>query len=182
MPPGSDGVNRTDARVILFDCGDTLVDEGTEVKNENGESLCAELLPGAGELLRTLKSLGYRMGLVADGPPATFRNNLGPEGLFELFDVHAISGELGYEKPAPEIFLYALECLDIPQEHYGRVVMVGNHLGRDVRGANLLGLTSVWLDWAPRRAKIPLDRWEVPDYTIERPLQLLEVLEELDGE
>lgn len=162
---------------ILIDCGDTLIDEATEVKDVSGASLRAQLIPGARELVVSLKARGYRLGLVADGPVETFRNNLGPPGLFELFDVHAISGQLGVEKPAPGMFLHALEALGVAAADYHRVLMVGNHLERDVKGANLLGLTSVWVDWSPRRSKVPADSFEVPDYTIKTPLQLLALLE-----
>lgn len=166
-------------RAVLLDCGDTLVDEASEVKDANGVSLSATLIPGAADMVRAIKVRGHPMGLVADGPLGTFRNNLGPDGLFEMFDVHAISGELGYEKPAPEIFLHALETLGIQQADYRHVVMVGNNLSRDVRGANLLGLTSVWLDWSPRRSKVPADDYEVPDYTIRMPSELLAVLDRM---
>ena len=33
--------------ILCFDCGDTLVDEGTQVFDENGDVLSAEPLPGA---------------------------------------------------------------------------------------------------------------------------------------
>ena len=158
------------------------MDEATEIKDHTGASLRADLIPGARELVLTLKSRNLPLALVADGPLATFRNNLGPAGLFDLFDVHAISGELGVEKPAPEIFLHALNSLRIPAGEYWRVLMVGNHLERDVKGANRLGLASVWLDWSPRRAKVPADEFEVPDYTITAPLQLLQLLDEAGRE
>lgn len=164
---------------ILLDCGDTLVDEATEVKDASGASLRAELIPGARQLVISLKASGYPLGLVADGPLATFRNNLGPPGLFDLFDVHAISGELGCEKPAAAMFEYALRGLKVNAGDYYRVIMVGNHLERDIKGANLLGLTSVWMNWSPRRAKVPADALEIPDYTIDAPLQLLELLESM---
>lgn len=166
-------------RAVFLDCGDTLVDEGTEVKD--GEvSLRAELIPGADALMHTLKARGYPLALVADGPTATFHNNLGPYNLFELFDAHAISEEVGVQKPDAAIFLAALKQLAIPLADYGRVVMVGNHLGRDVKGANELGLISVWLDWAPRRHKVPADPSEVPAFTIKTPLELLDVLDQLE--
>ena len=168
-------------RAILLDCGDTLVDEATEIKDASGASLSATLIPGAAELVRSLKSLGHVLGLVADGPLATFRNNLGPPGLFELFDVHAISAELGHEKPSPEIFIHALDALGVPETEYYRVMMVGNNLERDIKGANRLGLTSIWLNWSPRRSKIPADEFEVPDYTIALPLELLDLLDVADA-
>src|SRR5579863_6930017 len=109
---------------VCLDCGDTLVDEGTEVKNDLGVSLRADLIPGAVEVMQKLKALKYPLALVADGPTATFVNNLGPYGLYELFDVYAISEQLGVSKPDPRLFRYALDQLRIAPGDYGRVIMV----------------------------------------------------------
>ena len=167
-------------RAVFLDCGDTLVDEGTEEK-VGDVSLRASLIPGADALMHALKARGYALALVADGPAATFRNNLGPYQLYDLFDAYAISEEVGAHKPDAAMFLRALEQLAIPPAEYSRVVMVGNHLGRDIKGANALGLISVWLDWAPRRHKVPVDASETPDFTIKMPLELLDVLDRLEA-
>ena len=167
-------------RAICLDCGDTLVDEGTEVKTDDGVSLEAKLIPGADVLVPELKRRGYPLALVADGPVATFENNLVPYDLYDLFDVYAISESVGVSKPHPRIFRYALSRLGIAASEHGRVVMVGNNLARDVKGANRLGLISVWLNWAPRRRKVPADPSEVPQYTIETPLELLPLLDSLE--
>jgi len=168
-------------RAICLDCGDTLIDEATEVKTVGDVSLRAELIPGAGETVRALKARGYPLALVADGPAATFANNLGPYGLYELFDAYAISEQVGVTKPDARMFVQALEQLGIGPEEYGQVVMVGNHLGRDIAGANRLGLISVWLNWSPRRSKVPADVWEQPDYTIHTPWELVALIEKLEG-
>lgn len=165
---------------VCFDCGDTLVDEATEVKDETDTSLRAKLIPGAADILHALKRQRYKLALVADGPVATFRNNLGPYGLYDLFDAYAISEELGTRKPDAHMFRHALDQLCIGEQDYGRVVMVGNHLARDVKGANALGIISVWLNWSPRRPKIPADESEVPRYTISTPMDLLPILKALD--
>ena len=165
---------------VLLDCGDTLVDESTQVWSETQIALSADLIPGADEMVRELNRRGYPLGLVADGPTGTFRNILTQHGLFDLFSVRAISGEVGVEKPDPAMFLTALNGLGIPKGDYGRVIMVGNHLARDIRGANALGLISVWLDWAPRRPKVPADRAEQPDHTIRLPLELIELIDQLE--
>jgi HAD superfamily hydrolase (TIGR01549 family) len=165
---------------VCLDCGDTLVDEATEVKNEAGTSLGAQLIPGADEMVRELKRRNYKLALIADGPTATFRNNLGPSGLYDLFDARAISEEIGATKPEAGIFLHALDKLGISRADFGRVMMVGNHLARDIKGANALGLISVWLDWAPRRPKVPADESEIPCYTIKNPLALLKLLDALE--
>lgn len=166
---------------ICFDCGDTLIDEGTEEKTDGGVSLKAELIPGADKLLHELKRKEYPLALVADGPVATFENNLGPYGLYNLFDVYSISETLGVLKPDSKMFQDALGKLNISEVDYGKVVMVGNNLSRDIKGANDLGIISVWLDWAPRRPKVPADATEQPQFTVKKPLDLLDVIAQLEN-
>ena len=165
---------------VLLDCGDTLVDESTQVWSDSQIALSADLIPGADEMVRALKQRGYPLGLVADGPTGTFRNILNQHGLFDLFSVRAISEEVGVDKPDPAMFKTALNALGIQPEDYNQVMMVGNHLARDIRGANALGLISVWLDWAPRRPKVPADQAEKPDHTIYFPLDLIELIDRLE--
>jgi FMN phosphatase YigB (HAD superfamily) len=167
-------------RAICFDSGDTIIDEATEIKNDGEETIRAELIPGADTVLRELKQRGYTLALVADGPVATFRNSLGQHGLYDLFDAYAISGEIGVDKPDARMFRHALAQLRIRPADYGRVVMVGNNLSRDIKGANQLGLISVWLNWSPRRSKTPADASERPQYTIATPIELLAVIASLE--
>ncbi|MFQ5859575.1 MAG: HAD family hydrolase [Anaerolineae bacterium] len=167
---------------ICFDFGDTLVDEATEIKDTTGTTLRAELIPGAGQVVRELKQRGYKLALVADGRPGTYANVLTQHGLYDLFDAFAISEQLGVEKPDARMFIHALDQLGIAKADYGRTVMVGNYLARDIKGANQVGMISVWLDWSPRRPKVPADLSEVPRYTIKKPLELLPVIESLERE
>jgi putative hydrolase of the HAD superfamily len=160
---------------ICLDCGDTLADEGSEIKDD-------ELIPGAAELVRQLSRQDYKLALVADGPTATFRNILSQHELYDYFDAFAISEELGVSKPHPRMFIHALDQLDIARKDYGRTLMVGNNLERDIKGANDLGMISVWLDWAPRRSKVPVDESEAPQYTIRLPLDLLALLKSIEGD
>lgn len=166
--------------VICLDSGDTLVDEGTEIKDEHEVVQRAELIPGAAELVRELKQRGYIVALVADGPTGSFHNIYHQHELYDCFDVFAISGEVGVEKPDARMFQHALNQLAIAPAHYGRTIMVGNNLARDIKGANALGMISVWLDWAPRRPKVPADASEAPQYTIKQPLELLSLVEQLE--
>ena len=167
---------------ICFDFGDTLVDEGSEVKDDTLTTLSGDLIPGADRVVRELKRRGYPLALVADGKANSYYNVLTQHGLYGLFDAFAVSEQLGVEKPHPRMFVHALEQLGIAREAYGRTVMVGNYLSRDVKGANEVGLVSVWLDWAPRRPKVPADPSEVPQYTIKTPLDLLPLIEGLERE
>jgi len=167
-------------RAIFLDSGDTIVDEGTEIKDAQAVVQRAELIPGASLMVRGIKERGYPLALVADGPVGTFQNVLTQHQLYHEFDVFAISGAVGVDKPDTRMFTHALQALQIEPEAYHRVVMVGNNLARDIKGANALGLISVWLDWAPRRAKIPADASETPHYTIKQPDALLPLLDEIE--
>jgi len=166
-------------RAVCFDSGDTLADEATELGQD--VVVFAELIDGAAETVRQVKSLGYPLALIADGSAASFSHVLGHYGLFELFDAVAISETLGVEKPHPEMFQYALRQLGVQKDEYKNVLMIGNNLRRDIGGANALGITSVWPDWSPRRSKVPQSDLEVPDYVIHKPLELLEVIAKVEA-
>jgi putative hydrolase of the HAD superfamily len=181
-PPTDDERASQRLLAICLDCGDTLVDEATEIKDAHEATLRADLIPGARELLRELARRGYRLALVADGPAATFANALTQHRLYDYFDAFAISGHLGRSKPDRRNFVHALDQLGIRPEDYGRTLMLGNNLAVDIKGANALGMISVWLDWAPRRAKMPADASETPQYTIKQPLELIALIEQLEKE
>jgi putative hydrolase of the HAD superfamily len=165
---------------VCFDFGDTLIDEGSEIKDETLTTLQADLIPGAGEVLHELKRRGYRLAIVSNGPVGSIPNVLQQHGLYHLFDTCAISQGLGIEKPDPRIFQHALDHLGIPPEQVGRTMMVGNDLAADVAGANAVGMISVLLTWAPRRRRLPAGELEVPQYSVEEPLALLRLVDELE--
>jgi len=89
---------------------------------DTGSTLRAELVPGAAELIQTLKARGYRLALVADGRPGTYFNVLSQHDLYTLFDAFAISEYVGVEKPDPRLFVHALTALGIEPENYGRTL------------------------------------------------------------
>ncbi len=159
-----------------------MADEASEVKDDTLTTLQAELIPGASELLHELKRRGYKLALVADGRPGTYSNVLRQHSVHDLFDAFSISEEVGVEKPDARMFVTALDALGIETDDYERTVMVGNRLDRDVRGANDLGMVSVWLDWSGRYSGGAENDSEVPNYTIHVPMELLEVMEELERE
>jgi HAD superfamily hydrolase (TIGR01549 family) len=168
-------------RAVLLDFGDTLADQATEERDEAGLMTGVELFPGARELLTALRARGLPIALVVDGEADENRIARVRLGLDGLFDALAISSEVGVSKPDPRIYVRALDELGVGKEDYGRVVMVGNRLERDVRGSRALGLVTVWLDRSPRYRKQPFDVSEVPDHVIGEPLELLAVLDRLEA-
>lgn len=167
---------------IFFDLGDTLMDETTEIKDQNLVTIDAELVDGAKELLIKLKEMGYKIALVADTRIGTYKNVLGKFDLFKYFDCFAISEELGFQKPDPRIFLFALNSLGIEEKDYKNVIMVGNNLKRDIVGANRLGLISVWFHWNERYPSKPESEEENPKFEIKNLSELLGVIEKLEKE
>ena len=166
---------------ICLDCGDTLANERTEVKNEHGVTLKADLIPGAADMVRTIKKRSYPLALVADGPTGTFENILTQHNLYDQFDVFSISHQVGVNKPDARMFTNALDQLGINKTDYSRVIMVGNNLERDIKGANALGLISVFLSWSNKRTHTPADETEVPQHTIKTPAELLSLLENIES-
>jgi len=165
---------------LLFDLGDTIMDEESEVKDAEGTTLRAELVPGMGEALRALSAAGHRLALVADSRPHTPENVLRQHGLYDLFEALAVSEVAGASKPDPGLFRVALDALSIAVADYGRVVMVGNNLERDVAGANRLGLISVFFHCNDRRRTQPLTADEVPCYTVTSAQELGDLIARLE--
>ena len=169
-------------RVILFtDIGDTIIDEGTEIRNEpGGVVLRAECLPGAREVMLSLYGQGYTIAMVADGLVESFHNTMTQHGIDHIFAAKAISEAVGAEKPDPRMFRTAMEQLGLTDADKRRILMVGNRVMKDVAGANAFGIRSVLLRWSPRYR----DEWGMarPDYIIDTPEELPALLRQVEAE
>jgi putative hydrolase of the HAD superfamily len=64
-------------------------------------------------------------------------------GLGPMLDFVAASARIGYDKPHPGIFRWALDRAGVPPE---TVVHVGDHLDADVAGARGVGIDAVLVD------------------------------------
>lgn len=169
-------------RLIIFtDSGDTIIDEGTEVRDERGIVQRAELIPGAGEVLRQLHEEGFTIALVADGEWESFQNVYRRNGLGGCFDAWVVSEVVGRQKPEAVMFETACEKLGLGPEDKPRIVMIGNNLKKDIAGANRQGLTSIWLDWSPRYFHTAEEPDWQPDYTVKTPAELLPLLHTLNA-
>ena len=96
--------------------------------------------------LEELKARGLTVGAVSN-----WVWNL-PELLHALdlvshFDFIAASARIGFEKPHPRIFEWALNKADVPPE---AVIHVGDHVDADVEGARGVGIDGVLIDRAQR--------------------------------
>lgn len=165
--------------VVFIDSGDTLVDESTEVRNKDGIVEKADLIPGAGETIRTLTEQGYTVVLVADGEEKSFENIFCQHGIYDCFLSVICSEKIGERKPSRKMFEAAMKAAGLSENDKHRIIMVGNNLGRDIKGANEMGITSVFMDWSPRYPKMPSDLSETPDYVIHAPRKLIGLVDYL---
>jgi len=124
-------------RAVLFDLGNTLWQARQNPDGPDREPF-SDALPA----LRELKAQGLRLGIVSDQTDGTAcRARLDYWGMTSLFDVIALSCEVGCDKPNPRLFRVALHALGVePHE----AVMVGDNLQADVAGALALGMRSIW--------------------------------------
>lgn len=76
--------------------------------------------------------------------------------LVSHFDTLAVSARVGFEKPHPEIFRYALRHTGVQPDE---VIHVGDHLDADVVGARSVGIEAVLIDRRGRydAGRIPAD-------------------------
>ncbi len=114
-----------------------------------------ELYPGSTELLENLRS-STSLGLVTNGLGDVQRSRIERLGLERYFDVIVISGEVGVSKPDPAIFELAFAGLGFPPSD--TVVMVGDSLSSDMRGAANAGIAGCWYnpDRRPADPAVPL--------------------------
>ncbi len=168
--------------IIFTDSGDTIIDEGSQVFDERGIVTEADLIPGAGDVLKSLHEEGYRIALVADGEWESFQNVYRKNGLGSCFEEWIVSEVVGEQKPAASMFRTAMEKMKLTDADKPHIVMIGNNLKKDVAGANRFGLTSIWLDWSPRYFHaVEEPDWQ-PDYTVKTPEELKELIDRLERE
>ena len=130
-------------RLIIFtDIGDTIIDESTEVRNAEDIVIHADCIPGAKETYLRLHEMGYTIVMVADGLTQSFRNTMKENGLSHIFAAWIISEEVGEDKPSPKMFAAAMEKMRLTEADKSRILMIGNNVKRDIRGANRFGIST----------------------------------------
>jgi putative hydrolase of the HAD superfamily len=120
-----------------------MVDEMVDLFVMATDGLRPDLCPGVADVLTELSDGGLRVGIICDvgfTPSPILRDWLDGHGVLKFFTGWSFSDEVGWFKPAPEIFAHALAYLDVPAE---RVAHVGDLRRTDVAGARSAGLISV---------------------------------------
>lgn len=101
-----------------------------------------QLYPNVKRVLNELRTQ-YQMALISDAQSCYALPEIRAVGLHGYFDPIIISSYYGYRKPDSRLFRMAMERMGLePHE----VIGVGNDMFRDVHGARILGIKSIFFD------------------------------------
>ena len=101
------------------------------------------LLPGAKDALKTVRSKGYRMGLISNTgrtPGSMLRTVMDKLSILEFFDTTTFSNEILVRKPAEAAFTVTLERLKAMPK---TAVHVGDDANKDILGARKVGMRTI---------------------------------------
>ncbi|MBR5438172.1 MAG: YjjG family noncanonical pyrimidine nucleotidase [Clostridia bacterium] len=132
---------------------------------EGGNTLC-----GAVELCRELKEKGYDLYIVTNGIEKTQKNRLTKSGLLPFFTEIFVSETIGHQKPKKEYFDYVLS--HIKETDKEKIILVGDSLTSDIKGAMNVELKCVWLNLKAQE----LPEEYTPDYVIGDVREVREII------
>lgn len=124
-------------------------------------------------LLQKLKNLGYKQYIVTNGVVLTQNIKMKNSGFDKILDGLFISDQIGYEKPHVEFFEAVFE--QIPEKNKEKIILVGDSLSSDMKGANLAQIRACWYNPS---GSVPGNEQKI-DWEIQDLNQILEILEEV---
>jgi HAD superfamily hydrolase (TIGR01662 family) len=102
-----------------------------------------EPMPGLSQTLTRLRDAGLRLGMISNASDAANVQRLIEKAQIQSwFDPIVISAAVGIRKPDPRLFERVLEDWELPAEE---VIMIGDTLGEDIRGAQSAGIFAIWI-------------------------------------
>ena len=110
----------------------------------------ARLYPEVRKVLQRLRKSGFKLGVVTNGLKSDADKLLPQVGLTDAFDIVVVTDSVGKMKPDKEIFLYALEKLDIKSHE---ALFIGDQIEEDYNGAKNAGIKALFIDRENKTAK-----------------------------
>lgn len=127
---------------------------------------------GAVEAITTLKTAGFKIGLVSNGRSPFQIRSFNALGINDMFDAVIVSAAVGYRKPQKEIFELACERIGVS---VSETIFVGDNPEADIRGANACGMYTIYTP-GPGGGEC-----EAADVTCQHFSQLLHLVEKRAG-
>ena len=125
------------------------------------------MFPYSFEILEYLKAQKYELHIITNGFPEVQHIKIKNAGLEKYFDQIIISEEVGYKKPAREIFDISLEMANAKPDES---VMIGDDLMVDILGGNNAGLMTIWVNYKGETGEI------IPDFEVNNLEKIREIL------
>lgn len=118
-----------------------------EMERRFEEGSYTRVFPDTIPVLTRLREQGLRLGIISNGT-ASILNCLRHHHLDEYVDFILVSGIVGWEKPARQIFELALKKAEVkPKE----AIFVGDHYLADIEGASRIGIWGILINRAHRQ-------------------------------
>lgn len=92
-------------------------------------------------MLEKLKKSDMTLGMITNGFGQFQMDNIKALGIEAYFDAILVSEWEGIKKPNPQIFLRAVEKLNVSPDE---CIFVGDHPDNDVEAARNVGMTGIW--------------------------------------
>ncbi len=145
-----------DNRFALFFQSAGITADGVKANNDYLDRLADQhfLLPGAAALCRNLKEIGCSLYLATNGVTRVQKKRLADSEIREWSDGIFVSEEAGAQKPQKEYFDYVFKKIGVPDK--SRVLMVGDSLSSDIKGAVAYGIASCWLNRKNGQTDLPI--------------------------
>lgn len=125
-------------------------------------------------LLKELKRAGYKIGIVTSRTRESTMRYLKQFDIEEYFDGVVTCDDTDRHKPDPEPVLMGLKKLDTDKDC---ALMIGDS-SFDMKSANNAGVKTVLVGWRAAAENGDVGECRV-DYSIERPMDLMEILKEM---
>lgn len=128
------------------------------------------LFAGVNEVLESLKSYGYPMGIVTNNSRETVMAGLQQFGISDYFDCLVSCDDVRHRKPEPEGLFKAMTLMGYSPED---CIFIGD-TKNDILAANAAGMLSVLVAWTTM-STVEINALEI-DFVIEHPFEIFSVI------
>ena len=151
------------------------VDEAIDIYRSHQKDIFEEAIepfPGMVELIKELKSRGYKVAVTTSRMYNSTMVGLRKFGLDEVLDVIVTAEDTTKHKPDPEPALITLEKLGAKPEE---ALLIGDSMF-DIKCAHNAGIKAVLVGWAEAVSEEDLNGPDRPEYFMEKPEDLFDII------
>ena len=123
-----------------------------------GLSLEHQTVEGAHDIVKLLKSRGYKVYATTNGLSSTQYRRIKESGLGELFDGVFVSEDAGHQKPEKEYFDYVIS--NIAEKDKEKMLIIGDSPGSDILGGINSGIDVCWYNPSGKKTEYEI-KYEV---------------------